>query len=314
MESMLVALGKTPDCSDMIKTYLLYIRIAEEMRLGSFLPERLYSIHSFYLPVQLSEEKAWKKQFEKNTVWKPESRESYRITANGELKGKYIIKAGKEQFILRLRNIAIQRYMKKYAVIRLDVENYCYPGKEDRERIDALAGCLFAGEAGGADSIELKIKDGKQAYSLMNIPAEGNENQLWLNGLLKLGRKKQKKALVLYAMKNRMYCTELEEVKEEEQVIQMALIRDGIFRKMEDALAKAIRPENSDRPAGSLLKRQKRVVRELFEMYRYIVVSLGENYESAQQEEQKEIWKKTEEALETVEVKERLRKKFELFF
>jgi len=314
MESMLSAMGKMPDCSDMIKTYLLYIRNAEEMRLGSFLPERLYSIHSFYLPVQLSEEKTWEKQFKKNTVWKQEGRECYQITGEDEFKGKYIIKAGKEQFVLRLRKIAIQRYMKKYAVIRLDVENYCYPGEEDRKRISALAGCLFTGEPGGAETIELKIKDSKQAYSLTAIPAESNENQLWLNGLLQLGRKKQKKPLVLYSMKNRMYCTELEEWKDEEQIIQMALIRDGIFRKMEDALAKAIRPESGDRPVGSLLKRQKREIKALFEMYRYIVVSLGESYESAQKEEQRLLWKKTEAALETTEVKERLQKKFELFF
>ena len=115
-------------------------------------------------------------------------------------------------------------------------------------------------------------------------------------------------------MKNRMYCTELEEWKDEEQIIQMALIRDGIFRKMEDALAKAIRPESGDRPVGSLLKRQKREIKALFEMYRYIVVSLGESYESAQKEEQRLLWKKTEAALETTEVKERLQKKFELFF
>lgn len=313
MESMLSALGKAPDCSDIIKTYLLYIRNVEEMRLGSFIPERLYSIHSFYLPVQLSEEKAWKKQFEKNTVWKQEGRETYQITATDDLKGKYIIKAGKEQFVLRLRTIAIQRYMKKYAVIRLEVENYCYPGEEDRKRIDTLAGCLFTGEPGGAEVIELKIKDGQQAYSLTAIPANGNENQLWLNGLLQLGRKKQKKALVLYSMKNHMYCTELKEVQEEEQIIQMVLIRDGIFRKMEDALAKAIRPEKSDRPVGSLLKRQKREIKELYEMYRYIVVSLGESYESAQKKEQNDIWKKTETELKTAEVKERLLKKFELF-
>ena len=97
-------------------------------------------------------------------------------------------------------------------------------------------------------------------------------------------------------------------------MIQIALIRDGIFRKIEDALAKAIKPENSDRPAGSLLKRQKREIKELFEMYRYIVVSFGESYETAQQTEKKQIWKATEEALETAEVTERLQKKFGLFF
>ncbi|MBP3569894.1 MAG: hypothetical protein J6K04_12105 [Lachnospiraceae bacterium] len=317
MESMLAALGKTPDNSDMIKTYLLYIRNQEEMRLGTFLPERLYSIHSFYLPVQLSEEKAWKKQFESNTIWKQDGRESYHISTEGELKGKYIVKAGKEQFLLKLRKVSIQRYMKKYAVLRLDVENYCYPGKEDRERINTLAACLFSGEAGGVDSIELKLKESKQAYSLTTVPQEGNENQLWINGLLQLGgknKKQEKKALALSPMKEQMYCVETLAEAEEEQLIQMVLIRDGIFRKIEDALAKAMKPENSDRPVGSLLKRQKREIKELFEMYRYIVVSFGESYECTQKEERRQLWVATERALGTTELIERLQKKFALFF
>lgn len=317
MESMLSALGKKPEIKDMVKTYLLYIKNQEEMRLGTFLPERMYSIHSFYLPVQLSSEKAWKKQFDKNTVWKQNCRENYHIVAEGELKGKYIVKAGKEQFVLKLSNISLQRYLKKYAVIRLDVENYCYPGEEDRKRINALASGLFIGEKDGADAIELKLKDGKQAYSLTTVPMKGNENQLWLNGLLLLGRRKKKQnknALTLTSMKEQMYCVEHAGREDEEQMIQNALIRDGIFRKMEDAMAKAIKPEKSDRPTGSLLKRQKKAVRELFEMYRYIVVSFGENYEVTQKKEKKDLWNNTIDALGTNEVTARLDKKFGLFF
>jgi len=317
VESMLTALGKSPEGKDIVKTYLLYIKNQEEMRLGTFLPERLYSIHSFYLPVQVSSGAAWEKQFEKNTVWKQEGRECYQMTAEGELKGKYIVKAGKEQFVLKLRKISLQRYLKKYAVIRLDVENYCYPGEEDRARINELATSLFLGEPGGADNVELKLKNGKQAYSLATIPMEGNENQLWLNGLLCLGRKKKKagkKALVLTAMKNRMYCVENSGLADDEQMIQNAVIRDGVFRKIEDALAKAIKPENSDRPAGSLLRRQRKAVKELFEMYRYIVVSFGEGYETIQQKEKQQLWKHTEEELETSEVTTRLDRKFGLFF
>jgi len=317
MESMLTALGKNLEIKDMVKTYLLYIRNQEEMRLGTFLPERMYSFHSFYLPVQLSSEKAWKKQFEKNTVWKQIGRENYHISAEEELKGKYIVKAGKEQFVLKLRGISLQRYLRKYAVIRLDVENYCYPGEEDRKRINELASGLFSGEQGGADTIELKLKDGRQAYSLTTVPMPGNESQLWLNGLLLLGRKKKKQnkqTLVLASMKEQMYCVENAELKEEVHMIQNALIRDGIFRKMEDAMAKAIKPEKSDRPAGSLLKRQKKAVKDLFEMYRYIVVSFGENYEATQKKEQKILWNSTVTALGTAEVEKRLDRKFGLFF
>lgn len=317
MESMLSAMGKTPEVTDLVKTYLLYIKNQEEIRLGTFLPERLYSIHSFYLPVQLSAEKAWKKQFDKNTVWKKDGRESYYIATEGELKGKYIVKAGKEQFILKLRKVSVQRYLKKYAVLRLDVENYFYPGKTDKERINALAENLFAGENEAVDAIELKLKDSKQAYALTTIPRAGNEAQLWLNGLLLLGRKKKKqdkKDLVLTPLKEQMYCVENQETPEEEQMVQNVIIRDGVFRKIEDSLAKAIKPENSDRPAGSLLKRQKREIKELFEMYRYIVVSFGEGYEATQNRERKQLWQTTESALGTTEVTARLDRKFGLFF
>lgn len=314
MESMLVALGKAPDNVDMIKTYLLYIRNHEEIRLGSFIYEKLYSVHSFYLPVQISGEKAWKKQFAKNSVWKQEGRERYQVITDGEWKGKYIVKAGKEQFNLKLKKITIQRYLRKYAVLCLEVENYCYPGEEDRARINALAASLFSGERGGADSVELKLKDKTQAYSLETVPMAGNENQLWLNGLLHLGRKKKtqnKNSLIMNTLKHGMYCVESEE---EDQMIQVALIRDGIFRKIEDALAKIMKPEKADYPVGSLSKRQKKELLELYGMYRYMVVSFGETYECSQQEFQKQIWMETEEALATNEVKKRLDYKFGMFF
>ena len=96
-----------------------------------------------------------------NSVWKQDGRETYRITATEEFKGKYLIKAGKEQFVLKLRGVSIQRYLKKYAVLRIEAENFCYPGEADRERINELASCLFAGELCGPDSLEIKIKDGK---------------------------------------------------------------------------------------------------------------------------------------------------------
>jgi len=317
MESMLSALGKKPAVTDIVKTYLLYIKNQEEMRHGTFLPERLYSVHKFFLPVQISSEKAWRKQFVQNSVWKQDGRETYRITAEDELKGKYLIKSGEEQFILKLQSVSLQRYLKKYAVLRIEVENFCYPGEEDRARINELASWLFTGIQEGPDVLEIKIKNGKQAYSLTTVPVEGNENQLWLNGLLQLGQKKKKSGkntLVLTSMKEKMYCVEALETEDEELIIQTVLIKDGILRKIEDNLAKAMKPEKSDRPMGSLLKRQKRTIKELFEMYRYMVVSFGENYEASQKTACKKTYDITEDNVGTLEVTDRLRDKFGLFF
>lgn len=317
LESMLTAMGKKPLLTDVLKTYVLYVKNQEEMRLGIFLPERLYSTHAFYLPVQISSEKAWKKQFAKNFVWKQADGETYCIIPEGEMKGKYLIKAGKEQFVLKLKSVSIQRYLKKYAVLRLEAENYCYPGAADKERINELASSLFAGTITGPDSLEIKLKSGKQAYSLTTVPVEGNESQLWLNGLLQLGRKKKKsgkKALVLTSMKEKMYCAESMGTEDEEAVIQSALMKDGILRQIEDALAKEMQPQKKDCAAGSLLKRQKRAIKELFDVYRYIVVSFGENYEASQKQECKFTYDFTEEKLGTLEVADRLREKFGLFF
>ena len=317
MESMFSALGKMPEYEedDIVKMYLSYIRNQEEMRLGTFVPEHLYSVHMFYLPVQISSEKAWDKQFKKNTVWKQNGRECYRILAEGELKGKYIIRSRKENYVLKLRSVSIQRYLKKYAVLRLEVENFCYPGEYDQNRINRFASSLFNGEC-GPDSLELKLKDGKQAYSLATIPASGNENQLWLNGLLLLGqgkKKQNKKSLVLTAMKEKMYCLNEMDIAEEEQIIQSVLIRDAVFRKIEDALAKAIKPEKSDRPAGKLSRGQKKEIKDLYEMYRYMVVSFGEGYEASQDFDRKLVFEVTEDALDTEEVKNRLKEKFGCF-
>lgn len=314
MESMLEALGKQPEDEDIIKTYLLYIKNHEEMRLGTFIAEQLYSIHSLYLPVQFSEPSAWAKQFEKNTIWKQGEKEEYIILPEGEIRGRYMIKAGKEQFTLKLRKISIRRYLAKYAVVRIDLENYVYPGEAERKRINFLAENLFIGEENGVDAIELKLKVSGQAYALATVPVTGNENQLWLNGLLMLGKKRMKKQLLLSSMTEYMYCVENTEKKEEEQIIQLALIKDGVLRKIEDSLAKAIRPEEGDRPNGMLKKHQKREVRQLFEMYRFLVVSFGEAYEVTQKPEWKNVFDTTVSALKTFEVTDRLKEKFSLFF
>ena len=317
MESMLCALGKKPENEDMIHTYLMYIKNPEDMRHGRFLPERLYSTHSFYLPVQISGEKAWKKQFKKNSLWKQVGRECYQINMEEDLKGKYIVKAGREQFSLRLRRISLQRYLKKYAVLRLDMDNFCYPGILDRERINELASCIFYSSSNPVDRVELKLKDGTQAQTLTTVPLDENEQgELWLNGLLLLGKKnkKQKNGLSMTSLKESMYCTENEMIPEEEVLVQAALVRDGVFRRLEDALAKVMKPEKSDRPAGKVSRHQKKEIRELYELYRYLVVSFGEGYEASQKECQAELWRKTEQRLVTTAVEERLKKKFDMFF
>ena len=115
-------------------------------------------------------------------------------------------------------------------------------------------------------------------------------------------------------MRESMYCAEKQDAEAEDQLIQVCLVKDGVFRRIENALARAVKGEHEEVLAGSLNKRQKRRIKELFEIYRYMVVSFGESYEGTQQMVQKELFKKTVEMLATAEVEERLKNKFGLFF
>ena len=75
-----------------------------------------------------------------------------------------------------------------------------------------------------------------------------------------------------------------------------------------------MKPEKSDRPAGRLSRSQKKEIKDLYEMYRYMVVSFGEVYEASQDFDRKLAFEVTEDALETEEVKNRLKEKFGCFF
>ena len=317
LESMFHAVGKSMPTREMVENYLLYIKNLEDMRFGRFVSEQLYSTHCFYLPVRISGEKDWKKQFKKNVVWKESGANTYSLQTNDNFKGKYVLRAGKEQFVLKLKSVSVKRYLRQYAVLCMEVENHCYPGEMDRNRINELSSCLFPRETTDApDAIELKIKTQKQAYSLSAVQAEGNENQVWLNGLLLLGnRKKDKKKhrLVFTALSERMYCIESKENGKEEEVLSVALVRHGALQEVESRLAKWMIPSGKKKAFGRLTSGQKRKVRTLYEFYRYLRVSFGAEYEGGKAEAQK-LFHEVEAECHTQERIMRLNEKFQLFF
>ena len=219
--------------------------------------------------------------------------------------------SGREQFVLRLQTVTLRRYLEKYAVLCIRVENQCYPGDVDKEKINRLAGALFVDNSGcGPDAVELKIKTQQQAYSLSALPFEGNETQLWLNGLLMLGNTKKKNAFVMQALSEEMYCLEEDAAG---KIIPKALVRDGILRDVERQLAACLRPSNGNglycRPTGG----QKKTLRGLFEFYRYLLVSFGTEYTTGRKEH-KNTWKAVEDDLGTQELLKSLQEKFDLFF
>lgn len=315
LESMFYSAGKIMPSKELVENYVQYIRNLEDIRFGRFVSDTVHSVHTFYLPVKLSGEKDWKKQFKKNTMWKENGEDAYVIRTDEGLKGKYIIKAGKEQFALRLKSVSLKKYLGDYAVLRMEAENHCYPGDMDKERINFLASHLFSDVTGqGPDCVELKLKAEGQAYSLTTVRYEGNEDQLWLNGLLALGRvkKSKKHALVLHALTENMYCTQSGETEKEEEIVRTALLRDGILREIERRLVICAAPEKKS-PFGRLTKKQRKQIRALYGRYRYLIVSFGEEYKNGPKN-YRQVFSEAEEKVATADVIGRLKEKFDLFF
>ena len=315
LESMFCATGKTVPTKELVENYLLYIRNLEDIRFGRFVSDTVYSEHRFYLPVRISGEKDWKKQFKENTVWKPAGKDAYCMQCDADIKGKYMIKAGREQFVLKIKQISLVKYLGQYAVLCLEAENHCYPGMMDRERIEFLASHLFSGEQpGGPDSIELKMKVGGQAYSLSTVRLRGNEEELWLNGLLALGRKKagKKHNLTLLPLTESMYCTESGETEIEKEIIRVAVLRNGCMMELEQTLARCCAPDKK-KSFGKLSKKQKKQIRSLFAKYRYLTVSFGYEYQGGRKAECT-IYSEAEQKIGMRAVTERLREKFSMFF
>lgn len=313
LESMFYAAGKTATLKHPAENYARYLKNLEEIRFGRFSSEKVLSEHTFFLPVAISGEKEWKKQFAENLLWKPVGKDAYRILADGEkIKGKYSIRAGREQFVLRLESVTIKKYPGSFALLAIKVKNCAYPGETDKERIHALASNLFL-EGEGADSLELKLKLPKKTYLLSAVKREGNQGELWLNGLLIPGRRKKlrKHPLVLRALCEKMYC--METVREaQEELVSAVLMRDGMLKETERKLAECAAPKTPGKFSG-LTRKQKKQMRALYEQYRYLMVSFGSGYQTEQREE-RELWKVTEQKTEVKETAERLKEKFQFYF
>ncbi|MGN0505339.1 MAG: hypothetical protein ACI4FZ_02190, partial [Lachnospiraceae bacterium] len=276
-----------PALREWIYLYRTYIKNAEAARLGCLkedtVVERLY----FYLPVRISSEQDFRKQFRKNNVWKQVGDGAYEIDTTGEIRAKYTIKAGEEQFVLRVSKISIRRYLREYAVFELETENRCYPGLADREHIRQLGACLFLrqhtdrkipGEKVLPDLLELKIKTKDSAYALsaFALPKEaGWRKDVWLNGLFLLGRKKSKKAkkggLRTETCSEQMFVS-----RYHEDTFRIALVRDEYLSSIEEELAQAAAPKHTSDREGKLTCKKRRQIRKLYEAFRYLAVSFGE--------------------------------------
>ena len=269
--------------------YRTYLKYAADTRLKVIADEKLIERLTFFLPVRISSAREFRKQFQRNSIWKQAGNEQpvYEIDATEEIRMKYRIKAGEEQFILRVSHIAVRRYLSNYAVLEFQAENCRYVGAADRKRIRQLGSKLHVGyktDGSNPDLLEFKIKTKESSYALtaFALPKEETSCQnVWLNGLFLLGRKKKKKTkgLCLETCSKQMFVTE-----QPEEAVRAALVKDEYLAKLEEELALAAAPKKHSHREGRLTYAKRRKIRHLYETFRYLEASFGEKERNASEE------------------------------
>lgn len=340
LQSMMLALGKNTwhvldsimkersleniEVSTWVTLYQEYIKNSEELRLERFQDETVYRIHKFFLPIRLSSAESFLKLMKKNSVWFPTvgENETYQMKPEkDELSAKYKIAAGDEQFILKVNDITCTRYLNNYAVICIEAENHFYPGKVDCERIDELGSTLYpmtSTEDGIVEPIhlELKMKLQGRVYALSSIAGHSNSElqELWLNGLFLLGKDKLKKneTVSVTTVSDRMFVLEDEPctITYKKAGINSALIKTECYHRMETKLALTATQIKAGIRPGKLNHKQKAVIKQLFEYYRYLRTSFGVEWEITSDTKEATL---VNDRLHTEKLAERLGYKFSLY-
>lgn len=261
--------------------YRAYLKYAVDARLNTALEDKLVERLTFCLPVRISSGRRFQKQFRKNSIWKQvgSGQSVYEIDATEEIRMKYMIKAGEEQFVLRVNKISVRRYLREYAVLEIQAENRRYMGAADRKRICQLGSRLHVGgKADGCypDLLEFKIKTTEGSYALTAFALSKEETScqnVWLDGLFLLGRKKKKKTkrFCLETCSGQMFV-----VEQPEEAVRTMLVKDEYLSRLEEKLAFAAAPKKSSHREGKLTHAKRREIRHLYEAFRYLETSFGE--------------------------------------
>lgn len=269
--------------------YRVYLKYAVDARLKVTVEEKLIERLTFFLPVRISSGREFRKQFQRNSIWKQagSGQPVYEIDATEEIKMKYMIKAGEEQFVLRVSHIAIRRYLNQYAVLEFQAENCRYMGAADRKRIRQLGSKLHVGyktDGSNPDLLEFRIKTKESSYALTAFALPKEEascREVWLNGLFLLGRKKKQKikGLHLETCSKQMFVTE-----QPEEAVRIMLVKDEYLARLEEELALAAAPKKHSHREGKLTHAKCRRIRHLYEAFRYLEASFGEKERNASEE------------------------------
>lgn len=339
LQSMLRALGKNvedvleavrkehgreqEDVSVWITVYQEYIKNIEALRFERFEDENIYRIHRFFLPVRLSSTAGFQRLMKNNSVWKlvEGSGNTYQLKPeNEELKAKYIITAGEEQFVLRVTDISCTRYLNNYAVLNITTENHFYPGNIDCDRINELGSYLYTAEAGKNSivptQLDMKLKLQGKTYTLTTARSsnEDKAKELWLSGLFLLGQKKQGKKELVFADTSAEKMLVIDGMYSDKayrmEGIDTALLKNECYHRIEEKLALVAAPKKAGMRPGKLTHRQKMQIRQLFEYFRYLRTSFGTEWETGTDTREMDL---IDGLLHTTKTAERLEHKFSLY-
>ncbi len=296
IESMLTALGKKKAQTN-FEIYRDYIKNAEDLRFGRFEDNKIYSIHTFRLPMSYNSEGAWETNFAGNTLWtcddeygvsytliddeKPDEKKKKK-EAN-EVFGKLSVEKDRERFVLRIRKVNVKKYVTGYAVITVEAENHFYPGKKDKDRINELCSSLWRSKLMGdsyPDILNVQMRCGDKIYSIeADQRSEGNTVP-WIALLLDLGRKKKNAGSAKFTastLSDKMLSMlDVGDAKRAEdandEVINKSLIKSEYLLQLEMYLAEVLTPKGY-RGFGCLSARQKKQVKLIRGALAYMVGS-----------------------------------------
>ncbi len=298
VNSMLHALGKS-DIQASPDAYRDYIMVAEELRFGRYEDDEVFGVHVLKLPFRYNSEKAWKKNFKKNQLWRRgNSEDEYFLMGDDRendkekkskkeepqtVVGRYTVEKGNEKFVLKIERVSVKKYIRGFAVLTIWLENHFYPGERDIRRINSLSSALWASSYADdelPDVLSIQMKTDTKTYSLEAVKRKAAGIEPWLGLLLTMGRKKSNSKRRYFGSATlsensytyyndgtvSLYGEDFDEASEK------ALIAGEYLLNIERELAYALEPEN-DKKTGILSLSRKRQVKRLAGEFAYMTAS-----------------------------------------
>lgn len=331
--SMLHALGKS-DVAATVEGYRDYIVNAEALRFGRYEDNSIVGVHYFLLPVRYNSEKAWKKNFKKNSLWsqadeggdefiligqdKPNKKK--KGAAPVEILGRLSCEKGNEKFVLKCSDVSVKKYLPGFAVLTIGLENHFYPGIKDIRRINDLCSSLWGSSKADdifPDVMNLQMKTDTKTFSLDTVKRSAAGVEPWLGLLLTMGRKKANKGgnyfgTATLSERSYSYFDDGSKGMDEgmAEAVSTALIKSEYILNLERELAQTV---GSDKTKGyvPMNRSRKKAVKRLNGAFNYMLTSYSYDVENG---EFGENYRQTYKLRKGKETEDRLEKKFDLLY